>query len=109
MRGKGYRDVKYASGEGIPKMLNESIEGNSETERMAARMLKVMVPLLEEIIFSGDLKKVSGFIRGTANIVATFIISMPPDMRQGLGEKILDDIERALSIAKRPGEKDPTS
>lgn len=78
--------------------LTRLIEGDSETERTAARMMKAVKPLLEEVVTSGDIQKLSGAIRGFASIASSLVLSLPPHMREGIRSAIRQDLERGFSF-----------
>lgn len=91
-------DVHVFDEKHIDAGLNRWIEGDSETERIAARMLKAMKPLLEEVVTSGDMLKLSGAVRGFSSIAASLILSMPPHMREGIRTALRKDLEAAFAI-----------
>jgi len=91
--------VQYTDREHVDADLTRWIEGSNECEQIAARMLKAQVPLLKEIIESGNLAYISGFVRGVSNIAAAMVISLPPFMREGIAESLKSDLNRALNIA----------
>src|SRR5262245_37439614 len=91
--------VSYTDNEHIDADLTRWIEGSNECEQMSARMLKAQVPLLREILDSGNVSYISGFVRGVSNIVAAMIISLPPHMRAGVARSIQADLERVIDIA----------
>lgn len=93
--------VVYTDAEHIDADVNRLIEGSSETERTAARMLKVMVPLLKEIITSGRLTSVTGFIRGLCQIAASVVVSLPPFMREAVSDILLREMKESLDIAQK--------
>jgi hypothetical protein len=101
--GKGHKGVRYATKDNLEAVVNELIEGDDECERTAARMVKVMAPMIEEVVTSGDIKQLSGFVRGMANIAASLLLSMPPEMRAGICNALLADLERVTKLARPDG------
>jgi hypothetical protein len=93
--------IIYSDANHIEADMNRLIEGSSETERTAARMLKTMVPLLMEIVGSGHLPTISGFIRGLCQIAASVVISLPPFMREAVSDILLREMKRSLDIAQK--------
>jgi hypothetical protein len=83
------------------------IETGSEAEQMAARMLRMMSPLLLEILTSGKLSYVAGFARGMAQIVASLVLSLPPFMRDGVADILRREIDQALDLAVKGPPKRP--
>lgn len=90
--------VEYINGD-RPDDLTRFIETGDTVEVISARMLKAQLPLLKEIIASRDLHYLSGFVRGVSNIVAAMIVSLPPEMREGVADSVRRDLERAIEIA----------
>jgi hypothetical protein len=90
--------IEYLSGD-TDAGLTRWIETGTPTEAIAARMLKAQLPLIKEILSSGDLAYMSGFVRGVADIVAAMIISLPAFMREGVAQSVRSDLERAIEIA----------
>jgi hypothetical protein len=102
------KDIIYTDIDHVEADTNRLIESGSTTERTAARMLKIMAPILKEIIKSGDIACLAGFVRGISQIVAGMVISLPTkEMREGLAEAIRQELEHGLNIAMKgpPKEK----
>jgi hypothetical protein len=93
------KNVVYTDPERIDADITRWIETGNTTEVIAARMLKAQVPLLKEIIESRNLSYITGFVRGISNIIAAIIISLPPDMRQGVYDAIQRDLNRIIEVA----------
>lgn len=103
---KGYAGIQFMRGDEVDTKLVGIIESGNETERTAARMLKAMAPLMREILASGDVGMLSGFVRGLSSMAATMVFSLPPNgPREAVRRNILSDIERALTVIKHPDEK----
>lgn len=82
----------------LDRNLTAIIEGDSEIERTAARTLKMLSPLMAEIVDNRDIRQLTGFIRGISSIIVSMHLSLPLSMREGYRDIILRDIERALKI-----------
>jgi hypothetical protein len=93
--------IIYTDKDHVTADMNRLIEGGSETERTAARVLKMMMPLLSEVLLSHNLAKLAGLVRGLAMVVSSIIISLPENMRQPMAEAIMRDLEKALDLAKK--------
>jgi hypothetical protein len=91
--------VIYTDTDHINIDMNRLIEGNNTTERIAARMLKIMVPILKEILESRDLACISGLVRGLSMIGSSLVVSLPERMREGVAEAMKRELERGLDIA----------
>jgi hypothetical protein len=98
--------ISYTNSEHVEADITRWIETGNECEVMAARMLKAQLPLLIEILHSRNLSYVSGFVRGISNIAAAMVVSLPPEMREGVASCIKADLDRAFAIAlKGPPKK----
>jgi hypothetical protein len=93
--------VSYTDSDHLDADVNRLIEGSNTTERIAARMLKSMVPILKEILESRDLACISGFIRGLSMIAASLVVSLPEHMREGIAEAIRRELDRCLDVAMK--------
>jgi hypothetical protein len=91
--------IKYTDREHIEADTVRMIETGNECEQVAARMLRMMTPLLTEIITSSKLSYLAGFARGSAQIVASLVISLPPHMRDGVADILRREIDQALDLA----------
>lgn len=92
---------KYIDGENPDADLTRLIESGTTVEAISARMLKAQLPLIREVLSSGDLQYISGFVRGVSDIVAALIISLPPFMRDGVARSVRSDLEHAIEIAMK--------
>jgi len=93
--------IKYTDRAHVDADTVRMIETGSDAERIAARMLRAMTPLLIEILASGELSYLAGFARGIAQIVASLVVSMPPHMRDGLADILRREIDQALDLAMK--------
>ena len=93
--------IVYTDAARVDADTTRMIEAGTTTERTAARMLKATTPILKEIVFSGELAQVAGFVRGVGQIIGSVVISLPPAMREGIGNAIRSEVEHALEIARK--------
>jgi hypothetical protein len=93
--------IEYLNGDHVDGDLTRWIESGTATEAIAARMLKAQLPLLKEIVASGDLDYITGFVRGISDIVAAVIVSLPAFMREAVAKEVRSDLERAIEIAMK--------
>jgi len=96
----------FATRETFDAVMNRFVEGTSETERTAARMLKAQKDLMIEILESRDLAMLAGFVQGICQIAGSMILSLPPEMRNGLRNALLSHLAEKLSELRHPDEKD---
>jgi len=99
--------IKYTDREHIEADTVRMIETGSEAEQVAARMLRSMTPLLLEILTSSNLAYLAGFARGTAQVVASLVMSLPSDMRDGMADVLRREIDQALDLAVKGPPKRP--
>ena len=100
-KNKGYKEAILVDKDKIDAKLTELIEGDNETERISARMMKSLTPLLTEIVNGDDPRKISGFVRGMASISISVLISLPPFMRERVYTALLQDLERSYDVVKK--------
>ena len=91
--------IIYTDRDHVEADMVRMIETGSECEQMAARILRTMAPLLIEILTSSNLAYLGGFARGSAQVVASLVISLPDHMRQGMADVLRREIENALDVA----------
>src|SRR5262245_15782902 len=94
------KQVIFSDETHIEADINERIECGTDTERIAARCLKAMCPLLKEIIDARELTGLSGFIMGISQVCASMVASLPDDMRDEFSMGLAREIEKGLVIAK---------
>lgn len=99
--------ITYTDREHVEADTIRMIETGNEAEQVAARMLRTMTPLLLEILTSSKLSYVAGFARGTAQIVASIVMSLPPFMRDGVADILRREIDQALDLAVKGPPKRP--
>jgi hypothetical protein len=99
--------IKYTDREHVDADTVRMIETGSEAEQVAARMLRSMTPLLLEILTSSKLSYIAGFARGTAQIIASLVMSLPPHMRDGVADILRQEIDQALDLAVKGPPKRP--
>ena len=90
---------KWTDAEHVDSDLIRLIETGNTTEQISARMLKTMVPMIKEVLESGDLSNLSGFVNGLCQIAASVVISLPPHMRQGIADILKHHLEQAMDLA----------
>src|SRR5215467_7300567 len=93
--------VFYTTRENMNADINRLIEGSNEVERIAARMLKMMVPIITEVLESGDLSKLAGYVQGVSQLCASLLISVPDFMRPALSKIFKEQIEKAIEAAAK--------
>jgi hypothetical protein len=100
-------EVKYTDRDHIESDLVRMIETGSDAERIAARMLRMQAPLLVEILQSHKLSYLAGFARGMAQVAASLVVSLPPEMREGMVRVLRREIDEALELAEKGPPKPP--
>ena len=100
-------EIKYTDRDHVEADMVRMIETGSETEQIAARMMRSMWPLLVEILESEKLSYLSGFARGSAQVAASLVISLPPHMRNGMADTLREEIDQALKLAVKGPPKQP--